>query len=219
MQRSNGNKTNFSKAPARRRNRNRRANVAVTVPRALAYSLPSDQFRIALKYSGTVNASVTSFGTDVFGIAGPGVRIPKYWSQYFGVYKYAYIESVSLQFQITETNNRPLRVVVAESNSVDITPTSYLELAETPRAIQKQVIAGGNHSVVNLRVQTKAQAIMGHKLEDDIEYWNTVSAGPSAFVLPVVVLGYEPIVAASVCAMTYQVMITYHLKYFTLNHL
>jgi hypothetical protein len=189
------------------------------MPRTLTYRLPSDQFRIALKYSGTVNTSVIAFGADVFGVAGPGVRLPKYWNQYFGIYKYAYIESTTFQFQVTETNGRPLRVVVAESNSIDITPTNYLELAQTPRAIQKQVISGGNHSVVNIRYTTKAEAIMGHKLEDDIEYWNTVSSGPSAFVLPVLVLGYEPIVPASVCAMTYQVLITYNLKFFTLNHL
>jgi hypothetical protein len=175
--------------------------------------------RIALKYSGTVSTSVNVFGVDTFGVAGPGLRIPKYWGQFYNIYKYAYIEAVEFKFQISESNNRPLRVVLAESNTQDVTPTNFLELAQSPRAIQKQVIAGGNQSVVILNKKTNAKAILGHVLEDDDQYWNTVAAGPTASILPVVALGYEPIVALSVCQMNYMVEIVYHLKYFALNHL
>jgi hypothetical protein len=193
---------------------------AVTIPRGLgSYKLVTDQMRIALKYSGTVSTSVNVFGVDTFGVAGPGLRIPKYWGQFYNIYKYAYIEAVEFKFQISESNNRPLRVVLAESNTQDVTPTNFLELAQSPRAIQKQVIAGGNQSVVILNKKTNAKAILGHVLEDDDQYWNTVAAGPTASILPVVALGYEPIVALSVCQMNYMVEIVYHLKYFALNHL
>lgn len=175
--------------------------------------------RIALKYSGTVSTSVNVFGVDTFGVAGPGLRIPKYWVEFYNIYKYAYIEAVEFKFQISESNNKPLRVVLAESNTQDVTPTNFLELAQSPRAIQKQVIAGGNQSVVTLNKKTNAKAILGHILEDDDQYWNTATAGPTASILPVVALGYEPIVALSVCQMNYMVEIVYHLKYFALNHL
>lgn len=201
-------------------NKPKRTNIAVSIPRnRFTYMLPTDQFRVALKYSGTVSIAANTFLSDSFGVCGPGARIPKYWNEFFGIYKNCYIESVSFQFQISESNNRPLRVVVAESNSADVTPTSYLELAETPRSIQKQVIAGGNQSVVHIHRKTSAKAIMGHTLEDDDDYWNTQAAGPTAGVVPLLVLGYEPIVPLSVCQVNYQVMIIYNLKYFTLNHL
>lgn len=175
--------------------------------------------RIALKYSGTVSTSVNVFGADRFGVAGVGTRIPKYWDQFFAIYKYAYIEAVEFKFQISESNGRPLRIVLAESNTQDVTPTTFLELAQTPRSIQKQVVTGGNHSVVIVNKKTNAKAILGHMLEDDDQYWNTQLAGPTAGVLPLMVLGYEPIVALSVCQMNYMVEIVYHLKYFALNHL
>jgi len=175
--------------------------------------------RIALRDSATFNQSVPSFTALNFGLAGPGIRIPKYWDQYFAIYKYAYIESVEFKFEITETNNRPMRVVLAESNTQDVVPTNFLELSETPRAIQKMVILGGNQSVVRMNKKTSAEAVMGHKLEDDSSWWNTQLAGPTAAPQPLVVLGLEPIVAASVSNAVIQVVITYNLKYFTLNHL
>lgn len=196
----------------------KKGNPAVTMTRSLRYRLPSDQFHIALKYSGTVNIAISSFATSQFGLSSPGALIPKYWNEFFGIYKYCYVEAVSFKFQITETANRPLRIVIAESNTDDITPTSYLELAETPRSVQRQVISGGNHSVVNINLTTKGKAVMGHQIEDDNEYWNTASTGPSAFIQPLLVLGYEPIIPLSTCSMTYQVEVVYHLKYFTLNH-
>lgn len=178
-----------------------------------------DQFRVSLRYSATVNISVTTFANVVWGLAGPGLALPKYWNEIFAIYKYAYIENVAFQFQITETNSRPLRVVIAESNTQDVTPTNYLELAQTPRSVQKLVISGGNQAVVNLRYKTSAQAVMGHKLEDDEQFWNTVGAGPGAPIQPLLVLAYEPVVPLSVCNMSYQVTITYGIKFFTLNHL
>ena len=206
--------------PFRANNKPKRNAIATTIPRnQFTYKLPTDQFRIALKYSGTVSTSVNVFTSDRFGVVGVGARIPKYWNEFFGIYKNCYIESVTFQFQISESNNRPLRVVVAESNTADVLPTSYLELAETPRSIQKQVISGGNQSVVRITRKTSAKAIMGHTLEDDDKYWSSLAAGPTATVLPLLVLGYEPIVPLSVCQVNYQVMIIYNLKYFTLNHL
>jgi len=193
---------------------------SVTIPRnKFSYALLGDQFHVSLRYSGTFNQNVAGFGNTNFGVAGVGTSIPKYWNEIFRIYKYAYLESVAFQFQITETNNRPMRVVVAESNTQDVLPTSYLELAETPRSVQKLVISGGNQAVVNIRHKTSARAIMGHTLEDDDTYWSTVGAGPTASLQPLLVLGYEPVIPASVCNMSYQLTITYCIKYFTLNHL
>lgn len=208
-------KTAGQKKPAARK----RGNVVARMSKNPSYAVPQDRFRVSLMYSGTVNTNVTVFANDNFGVAGVGLRIPKYWNQYFAMYKYCYLEAVSFQFHITETNGRPLRIVVAESNTLDVTPTSYLELAQTPRSVQKLVISGGNQSVVSISKKVAASRIMGHKLEDDDTYWSTQGAGPSAPVQPLLVLGYEPVIPASVCNMSYQVSIQYHLKYFTLNHL
>jgi len=112
-----------------------------------------------------------------------------------------------------------MRVVVAESNTNDVTPTSYLELAQTPRAKTRLVIPGGNHSVVKIAHSTTGEAIMGHRLEDDIEFWNTVAGAPTAPIQPLIVLGFEPIIPATVIDYTWQVKIKYDIKFFTLNHL
>jgi hypothetical protein len=152
-------------------------------------------------------------------VAGPGLNIPKYWAQFFGIYKYAVIERITITIEVANIGGRPMRIVMAESNTADVLPTNYLELAQTPRAKTRTVIPGGNHSVVTMAYSTTASAIMGHKLEDDQQYWNTVSSGPSAPILPLVVLGFEPIVPASTIDYTHQVRIKYDLKFFTLNHL
>lgn len=184
------------------------------------YVQPTDQTRVELLWNGTFNTAASpGFVNQNYGIAGPGLNIPKYWGQFFGIYKYAVIERVTFTVEIANIGSRPMRVVMAESNTADVIPTSYLELAQTPRAKTRTVIPGGNHSVVTLATSTTARAILGHKLEDDTEYWNTVSTGPTAAVQPLLVLGFEPIVAASTIDYTHQVRIKYDIKFFTLNHL
>ena len=185
-----------------------------------SYVQPSDQTRVSLIFSGTYNTSASGvFVNQNFGVAGPGLNIPKYWGQYFGIYKYAVIERVTLRIEVANIGVRPMRFVLAESNTADVLPTSYLELAQTPRAQTRTVIPSGNHSVVTLNYSTTPKAILGHQFEDDIAYWNTVSSGPSATVQPLLVLGFEPIVAASTVDYTHQVKIEYSIKFFTLNHL
>jgi len=181
---------------------------------------PTDQTRVELIWNGTYNTTASpAFVSQNFGVSGPGLNIPKYWGQFFGIYKYAVIERVTLTVEVANIGSRPMRMVLAESNSADVVPTSYLELAQTPRAKTRTVIPGGNHSVVTLSHTTTARAVMGHTLEDDANYWNTVSAGPTAFIVPLLVLGFEPIVAASTIDYTHQVKIKYDVKFFTLNHL
>jgi hypothetical protein len=190
----------------------------VRAPRS--YTQPTDQTRIELIWNGTYNTTASpAFVNQNFGVAGPGVNIPKYWGQFFGIYKYAVIEKVTFTLEVANIGSRPMRMVLAESNTADVIPTSYLELAQTPRAKTRTVIPGGNHSVITLTHTTTAKAIMGHTLENDDQYWNTVSAGPSAMILPLIVLGFEPIVAASTIDYTHQVKIKYDIKFFTLNHL
>jgi len=183
------------------------------------YRLPTDQLRVALKWSGTYEQNIGSFVETVYGVSNPGTRIPKYWNEYFGIYKYAYIEAIQISFQISNLEEKPLRVVVAESNTADVVPTTFLELAETPRSIQKQVIKGGNHSVVTIHRNTTAAAIMGHRLEDDEAFWNQAAIVPPAPIQPVVVLGMEPILAGSGAYVSQMVTVIYHVKFFTLNHL
>jgi len=185
-----------------------------------SYTQPTDQTRVELIWNGTYNTTASpGFVNQNFGVAGPGVNIPKYWGQFFGIYKYAVIEKVTFTLEVANIGSRPMRMVLAESNTADVIPTSYLELAQTPRAKTRTVIPGGNHSVITLTHSTTAKAVMGHTLENDDQYWNTVSAGPSAIILPLIVLGFEPIVAASTIDYTHQVKIKYDIKFFTLNHL
>jgi len=190
------------------------------MPRSIRYRLPSDQHRVALRWSGTYELDVGGFTEQVYGVLNPGSRIPKYWDQYFGIWKYAYVECVHFTFEIASVReNTPMRIVFAESNTADVVPTSYLELAETPRAITRQVYPGGNQSVVKFTRSTTAKAIMGHTLEDDKESWNTQVGPPSLTIQPVAVLGLEPILSGSGTQASVIVTITYDLKYFTLNHL
>jgi len=214
-----------------KRNSNKRSNqifrgrkpartVAVTLPRMMKYKLPSDQHHVALRWSGTYLLDVPGFVEQIYGVLGPGTRIPKYWTQYFGIWKYAYIMGIHFTFEIASTRaDQPLRIVFAESNTQDATPTSYLELAETPRAVSRQVYPGGNQSVIKFSKSTTASAIMGHRLEDDKESWNTDTTGPTLSIQPVAVLGLEPIVAGGATQATIIVTIQYDIKYFTLNHL
>jgi len=204
----------------RKRTAKKSPNTAVTLIRkGPSYKLPSDQLRVALKWSGTYDIQIGSFQEQIYGVTNPGSRLPKYWTQYFGIYKYCYLESVDFKFQIANLEEKPLRVVVAESNTQDVTPTTFLELAETPRSVQKQVLKGGNHSVVTIHRHTSGSAIMGHKLEDDEAFWNTNATPPVAPIQPVVVLGMEPILAGSGAYVSIVVNVTYNLKFFTLNHL
>jgi len=194
--------------------------VAVTLPRQMNYRVPSDQHHVALRWSGTYELDIPTFVEQVYGVLGPGSRIPKYWNQYFGIWKYAYLMGIHFTFEIASTKvDQPLRIVFAESNTEDVVPTSYLELAETPRAVTRQVYPGGNQSVVKFSRSTTASAIMGHRLEDDKESWNTVSLAPSLAIQPVAVLGLEPIISGGATQATIIVTIQYDVKFFTLNHL
>lgn len=208
----------MTRRPARRPNGR---GALVTLPRApRSYTQPSDQAKIELLWNGTYNTTGSAaLVTQNYGVASPGINTPKYWTQFFGIYKYAVIERVTITLEVANVGARPMRVVMAESNTQDVLPTTYLELAQTPRAKTRTVIAGGNHSVVTLSHVTTAKAIIGHRIEDDQQFWNTVSSGPSAPILPLLVLGFEPIIPASTIDYTHQVKVKYSIKFFTLNHL
>lgn len=201
--------------------RTRQRASTVNIPRNnVAYILPPDQQRVALKWSGTYSEVVGGFQSYEYGVIDPGTRRPKYWVEYFGIYKYAYIEKVVFRFQMTHTeDNKPARVVLAESNSQDVSPTTFLELAETPRSKQRLMVTGGNHSVVEITHATRGESIMGHRLEDDEAYWNTFTSGPAAPIKPLVILGVEPVLLGAAASINYMVTIEYHIKFFTLNHL
>jgi len=179
----------------------------------------ADQHHAKLTWNGTYTTLVSVFSAFPYGVAAPGIRIPKYWDQYFAFYKFAYIECVHISIEMMNVDLRPIRVVLAESNTQDILPTTFLELAETPRSVTKVSSQGGNHQIVYLKRSTRASAILGHKLEDDSAFWNTQLGAPTAGILPVMVLGIEPIIAGSACTVAYTVTVKYDIKFFTLNHL
>jgi len=135
------------------------------------------------------------------------------------MYKYAYIDAVHFTYEVVCLDIKPARLVLAESNTVDVTPTSFLEMAETPRSRTATVSQGGNHQVVKLSKTTRASAVMGHRLEDDEQFWMTQLSPPTAPVQPLMVFGYEPIIAGSTVALQLLVTVVYSVKYFTLNHL
>jgi len=193
---------------------------SIAFPRkAPLYRLIPDQFHTKLRWSGTYTLTASTFGSQNYGLSDFGTRIPKYSDQFFAIYKYSYIEAVQFTFEVVCLDVRPARLVLAESNTVDVTPTSFLELSETPRAKTVVVSQGGNHQVVKLNRTSRAMAVVGHRLEDDENFWLTQAAGPTAPVLPLMVFGYEPIIAGSVANLQLLVTATYSLKYFTLNHL
>jgi len=188
------------------------------VPRP--FTQPTDSCNIELLWNGTYNTTASAvFTSQIFGVINPGLNLPKYWNQFFGIYKYAYIQRVTYTIEVANVGGRPMRFVLAESNTQDVTPTTYLELSQTPRAKTRMVVPGGNHSVCTVSHSTTGEAIMGHRLEDDITCWNTLAGPPTTAIQPVVVLGFEPILPASVIDYTWQVKIRYDIKFFTLNHL
>lgn len=217
-----------SKQPKKKRSRQRRprfspANAGsqskALTRRAPVYRPVSDQTHINLRWSGTYDLSAASFGTQLYGLSDFGLRIPKYSNEFYAMYKYAYIDAVHLTFEVVCIDVRPARLVLAESNNIDVTPTSFLELSETPRARTTVVSQGGNHQVVKLSKTTRASAVMGHRLEDDEQFWMTQLSPPTAPTQPLMVFGYEPIIAGSTVNLQLLVTVVYSLKYFTLNHL
>jgi len=187
--------------------------------KAPIYRLPSDSFRTTLIWTGTYDTLYTTFQEQNYGVSDPGARVPKYWKQYFGIYKYAVIEAIKITFDVMSIDLRPARLVLAETNTADVAPTSFLELSETPRAYQGLVAQGGNTQVVKFSRQTSARAILGHKLEDDESFWCTETSGPTAPVQPLISFGVEPIVSGATSQLYTNVKIYYSIKFFTLNHL
>jgi len=202
----------FKKAPQR--------NPPTTIMRRtpLFQTIP-DVYRVKLTWNGIYQEDIGSFQEQVFGVASPGVRIPKYWTQYLAIYKYAYIEAVHFNIRLTVTKPDPVRAVFAESNSQDVVPTSFTELAETPRAITKILSQNSNSTTVVINRTTRASAIMGHYLEDDEAFWNTLATPPSAPIQPVACLGLDLALLSGGSQMVHMVTITYSVKFFTLNHL
>jgi hypothetical protein len=187
--------------------------------KAPLYRPPSDQFHVNLTWSGTYDFNVASFQNENYGLSSYGTRVPKYSDQFFGIYKYAYIDAVHFTFEIVCLELKPVRLVLAESNTQDVTPTSFLELSETPRARSVIASQGGNHQVVKLQRTSRASAVVGHRLEDDEQFWITQPSGPVAPIQPLMVFGFEPILSGTTANIAVLVTVVYSMKFFTLNHL
>jgi hypothetical protein len=176
-----------------------------------------DKYRVQLNYIESASYSGTTFNNVLYGVSGTGARIPKYWGNYFSIYKYAYIDAVHFKFEIVNIGTRPGTIALAEGNTIDSVSVNMEELARTPRALYKTSVIDGNHSVVNMSYTARAAQIMGHKLDNDEQYWTRESTGPTAPVLPVMVLGWQPLVTGTTFDVSWTLRIRYDLSFFSIN--
>jgi hypothetical protein len=177
----------------------------------------SNNLKVQLTYQETRNFSASAFGSGMYGVVGTGARIPKYWSNYFSIYKFAYIDAIHLHFEIANVGTTAGSVALAEGNTIDSVSVDMSELARTPRSLFKTTYPGGNHSVTTLNYTAKGKDLVGHKIQDDEQYWTRESTGPTAPVLPVMVLGWEPMVAATTFQLAFTCKIRYDICFFGIN--
>lgn len=153
----------------------------------------------------------------LYGVAGVGARVPKYWGNYFGIYKYAFIEAVHMQIEIVNVGANAGTVALAEGNSIDSVSVDMNELARTPRSIVKTSYPGGNHSVISIGYVARTSQIMGRNVSNDQPFWTLENTGPTAPVLPLLVLGWQPVVALTTFAVAWTIKIRYDLSFFSIN--
>jgi hypothetical protein len=176
-----------------------------------------DRNNFTLTAQETLSFNVTTFGHRLYGVLSPGLLIPKYWNELFGIYKYAYIHAAHFKFDLGNIGAGPISVVLAEGNTVDSVSATMPELAQTPRNQFTQLIPAGNHSVVTFNKTAVAKNMVGHKVEDSSGFWITGGAPPTAPVLPVLALGWESTVFAGSSTLTITVTVKYDISYFSLN--
>jgi hypothetical protein len=176
-----------------------------------------DKLNVKLCYIETANYSTTAFTNILLGVVGTGARLPKYWGNYFSIYKFAYIDAVHFHFEIANTGSTAGSVALAEGNSVDSVALDMNELARTPSSLYKTTYPGGNKSVTTLNYTAKGKDLVGHKIQDDEQYWTRESTGPSAPILPVMVLGWQPMVIATTFDLAWTAKISYDISFFGIN--
>jgi hypothetical protein len=176
-----------------------------------------DRLKVKLPYIETASYSDTAFNKVLFGVSGTGARIPKYWGNYFSIYKFAYIDAIHMHFEIVNTGTTAGSVALAEGNTVDSVSVDMSEIARTPRSLFRTTFPAGNRSVTTLSYTARARDLVGHRVEDSQSYWTRETTGPSAPVLPVMVLGWEPMVAATTFRLSWTLKISYDLSFFGIN--
>jgi len=152
-----------------------------------------DKMKVRLEYTNTrpLNA-IAFFSTDTIGLFDPLGKTPKYWTQMFALYRFAFIHQVTVHIEMSNIGLNPFSCVIAETNTTDYPGATMPLLAQTPRAQYKQVITGGNHSVAILHYQTSGEAVTGTKRYEDEQYWTTLATPPSVAYLPILAVGFEP---------------------------
>lgn len=176
-----------------------------------------DKLRVKLNYIETATYASTTFTNVLFGVSGTGARLPKYWGNYFSIYKFAYIDAIHIHIEIVNTGSTAGSVALAEGNTVDSVSADMSELARTPRSLFRTTFPAGNRSVTLLNYTARARDLVGHRVEDSEAYWTRESTGPTAPVLPVMVLGWEPMVAATTFNLSWTLKISYDLSFFGIN--
>jgi len=203
---------------AGRRRRGRAAPNAMMIHRAPGYLPLCDKHRIALDYASTRTLlGVGVFAQDRIDLFDVGSKVPKYWNQVFGLYRWAFIQGVEVTVEMSNTAANSFTVCLAESNSTDFATNTMVRLTDTPRSKWSQCIPAGNHSVVTLKYTTSGESLLGRPVQQDVNYWTQIATPPSVAYLPLLAVGYEPATIGLPFTGIYTLRVRYHVSYFTLN--
>jgi len=202
----------------RRRGKKRSAPDAMMIHRSIRYLPLTDKHRVALDYASTRTLTgVLAFTQDRIDVFDVGSKVPKYWNQFFGLYRYAFIQGVEVTVQLSNIALNAFTVTVAESNTTDFATNTMNRLVDTPRSKWSQCIPAGNKSVVTLKYTASGESLIGRPVQQDINYWTQVGGGPSVTYLPLLAVGYEPAGIGLPFTAIYTLKLRYHISYFTLN--
>jgi len=173
---------------------------------------------VALDYFSTRNlALVAAFTQDLIGVFDVTTKVPKYWNQYFSLYRYAFLTGVEVIAEFANVLNNPFNVVLAETNTTDQPTNTMTKLVDTPRSQFGQCIPAGNRSVIKFKHHVSGQDMIGRKVEQDINYWAQIASGPSLSYLPLLSVAFEPTQIGFPFTAVYTLKVRYHISFFTLN--
>jgi len=186
--------------------------------RAPMYKPLSDRYKVRLGYTTTRNLNIINvFQGFTYGVFDVGGNVPKYWNQFFALYRYAYIHGIQVKAEYANIGVNSFSCALGESNSTDSPALTMKKLSETPRTQWKQCIPNGNHAVVSFNRSVNGAALVGHQVSSDQDYFTQLAIPPSVPFLPQLVLAHEPTVLAAPFSAILTVSYYIDVEFFTLN--
>lgn len=177
-----------------------------------------DVARVRLEYTSTRQlAGIPSFQGLTFGCFSPGSFLPRYWTQYFALYRYAFIHQIRVHVQAANIGTNPFTIALGESNSTDSPLATMKILAEKPRTIWRQCIVGGNSTTVSLDRTVTGESVLGKSVRGDQAFYCQIGTFPTLPYLPQLIVGWEPTILAAPFDAVVTTKYYLDVEFFTLN--